>query len=255
MPKIIEQHFRVKSQENLTSFYGDLLGMQPIPAITDSLAFRFDTQQASIQFKVDDVTPYVPLPNDFYWKIGITLRDLDVAVAYLRGEGITVPDPYQFRDIGYMTKLTDPNGFTIELLQQGFVGNTKPILAGHPIGVQATFAHITLRVTDILSARHYFEDALAMRLMSIQPVTEYGFCLYFYTWSEETLPNPDLEAVENRPWLWSRPYTFVELQHLTAPHATIHKTPLSQAGFDGFTYGQPETEPTLVSITDLHTLT
>ena len=101
-----------------------------------------------------------------------------------------------------------------------------------------------------------FPDDEIIRISCASTRLPTGLHYFRYSlWSEETLPNPDLEAVENRPWLWSRPYTFIELQHLTAPHATIHKTPLSQAGFDGFTYGQPETEPTLVSITDLHTLT
>ena len=80
-------------------------------------------------------------------------------------------------------------------------------------GGQATLAHITLRITDLPAARELCENKLGMRLMSIQPVQERNFSLYFYAWSDEPLPNPDLEAVENREWLWARPYALLELQH------------------------------------------
>ena len=55
-----------------------------------------------------------------YWKIGITLPDLDQAAEWLRRAGINVSRPAQFRDIGYMCHLSDPEGFSIELLQHDF---------------------------------------------------------------------------------------------------------------------------------------
>jgi hypothetical protein len=65
-----------------------------------------------------------------------------------------------------MTKIADRNGFNIELLQQGFEGNKKPLAAGNPIGTQATLAHITLRVTDIAVSKLFFGEMRGMRLMS-----------------------------------------------------------------------------------------
>lgn len=173
--------------------------------------------------------------SDLYWKIGVTLRSLDPAVAYLRRQGWDVSDPFQFRDIGYMCHLHDPEGFAIELLQQGFEGNESPPGPGHPIGAQATLAHLTLRVTDIASARAFCETQLNMRLMSVQPVPEREFTLYFYAWSDEPLPDPDLESVANREWLWARPYTLLELQHLAGE--TRRTLPAEDAaGFAGLAY-------------------
>ena len=135
-----------------------------------------------------------------------------------------------------MCHLIDPEGFSIELLQQGFEGNERPAGEGHPIGAQATLAHLTLRVADIHRAQDYFGNELGMRLMSVQPVPERDFCLHFYGWSDEALPDPDLEAVANREWLWARPYTLVELQHLQAA-PSINLPDAGRAGFAGFSYG------------------
>ncbi len=245
-------NLRVSDLESLSSFYCRLLGMQAFQRDSENLSFGFHPERCRLVFRKSNVAPYVANRNDFYWKIGITLRDLDSAVSFLRDNKVDVSDPVQFRDIGYMSNINDPNGFNIELLQQGFEGNAKSVPQGHPIGGQAILAHITLRVTDISSAQHFFEETLDMRLMSVQPVEDYGFRLYFYSWSDEELPNPDLEAVENRAWLWERPYTFIELQHLQAGGAALQKADIASSGFDGFSYSQVETdELTFVSAADL----
>ncbi|MEH6631238.1 MAG: VOC family protein [Halopseudomonas aestusnigri] len=252
IPKISAQHLRVLNFDGLSDFYCGLLGMQEVKTEKNLRAFGFSADQCSVVFHQTEVAPYQPQANDFYWKIGVTLRDLDAAVGYLRDRGLTLPDPYQFRDIGYMSKLTDPKGLSIELLQQGFEGNAKSLPDGHPVGTQATLAHITLRVTDIATAKSYFEETLGMRLMSVQPVEDFGFCLYFYTWSDEPLPEPELTSVSNREWLWSRPYTFIELQHLEKPGLSVNKSTFSDSGFEGFCY-HPKTsdKPIFVHVSDL----
>ena len=249
------QNLRIGSLDGLSDFYGRLLGMRSFHEASASVSFGFSAESCRLVFRKTNVSSYCARPNDFYWKIGITLRNLDAAIAFLRKNELDVPDPFQFRDIGYMTKINDPNGFIIELLQQGFEGNEKPVPDGHPVSVQGILAHITLRVTDIASARRFFEERLRMRLMSVQPVEAYGFCLYFYSWSDETLPNPKLEAVDNREWLWGRPYTFIELQHLQSAASQTHKTADAEAGFDGFAYGDRDSEAlSFVSIDELEHL-
>ena len=53
-----------------------------------------------------------------------------------------------------------------------------------------------------------------MKLLSIQDISAYGFCLYFLAFTSETPPVPtELESVENREWLWQRPFTTLEIQH------------------------------------------
>lgn len=58
-----------------------------------------------------------------------------------------------------------------------------------------------------------------MSLLSIQPVLQYNFTLLFLAFTTERPPHEDLEAVENREWLWQRPYTTLELQHCSEPKA------------------------------------
>ena len=220
-------------------------------------AYGYDAEQCLLELQAGDYQPYSASRNDFYWKIGITLRNLDHAVAYLQQQGWPVSEPRQFRDIGYMCHLQDPQGFNIELLQQNFQGKEIPISSdsSHPIGSQAIFAHITLRVTDIDAAKRYCEETLGMRLLSIQPVDNFGFCLYFYGWSNEILPHPDLQSVSNREWLWQRPYALLELQHLhNADTTLICKPDAHTAGFAGFAYAADDTSLTYLALSDLQQL-
>jgi catechol 2,3-dioxygenase-like lactoylglutathione lyase family enzyme len=231
--KIARHCLRVTDASELAAFYGRYLGMrnfgtQEVPLL------GYDPTQCLLELRGAARQPYNSGRNDFYWKIGITLCDLDHAVDFLRQQGWPVSDPRQFGDIGYLCHLSDPQGFSIELLQQGFEGHKSPAGEGHPIGEQSTFAHITLRVNDISAARSFCEQDLGMRLMSVQPVTEYGFCLYFYCGSDENLPNPDLESVGNREWLWKRPYALLELQHVFSGQVNQPVLDDDHAGFGGF---------------------
>lgn len=225
---------RVEDAAGLSAFYRTVMGMRPFES-GEPPAWGYDPAGCLLELRDGATAPYRPGKRDLYWKIGVTVGHLDSAVAFLRRGGWPVSDPVQFRDIGYLCHLRDPAGFTIELLQRGFEGNEAPPPAGHPIGAQATLAHLTLRVADLVAARAWCEDRLGLRLMSVQPVPDLGFTLYFYAWSDEPLPNPDLASVDNREWLWSRPYTLLELQHLEdEPEIALPRVPA--AGFDGLAY-------------------
>ena len=255
LKRILSHELRVHDLSGVSEFYCNFLGMQVFEENADMLRLGYHDDSCHIVFHRKDVSGFVAQPMDFYWKIGITLPDLDATVDFLQAQGGSVSQPVQFRDIGYMSKIADPNGLVIELLQHGFDGNAKPSRNGHAIGNRATLAHITLRVTDIGLAKQFFGEKLGMRLMSVQPVDEHGFCLYFYTWSEEELPEPALRSVKNREWLWARPYTFIELQHLLLPDAAICKSAPDASGFDGFSFGGVgANDATFVSIKDLDSL-
>ncbi|GGH27785.1 hypothetical protein SAMN05444007_104136 [Cribrihabitans marinus] len=148
-----------------------------------------------------------------YWKIGITVPDLDRAVDQLRRDGLEVSVPHQFRDIGYLCHLSDPAGFPVELLQWTFQDSPPaPQQSGGPFSA-ARIGQITLRSGDI-SAETEIWIALGMRLLSVQEVPSHGFDLHFLAFTDETPPDPDLWSVANRGWLWQRPYTTLEFQHV-----------------------------------------
>jgi catechol 2,3-dioxygenase-like lactoylglutathione lyase family enzyme len=60
----------------------------------------------------------------------------------------------------------------------------------------------------------FYTELLGMRLLSVQPVPAREFTLYFLACTDEVPPHADVEHVGNREWLWQRPYSILELQHI-----------------------------------------
>ena len=58
-----------------------------------------------------------------------------------------------------------------------------------------------------------YRDLLGMKLLSIQDIAPYGFCLYFLGFTDDIPPSDDLHDVSIREWLWQRPYTTLEIQY------------------------------------------
>ncbi|NOD94138.1 VOC family protein [Ruegeria sp. HKCCD4884] len=203
---------RVDDPRQLAAFYRDILGM----------SVREEGANVRVGYAGEDADllllhgggGYTHDRGQRYWKIGITVPDVDLAATHLRARDVPVSDPNQFLDIGYMCHLADPQGFVIELLQHDFEGN-RPLHAADPDApfAQARIGQITLRTGDI-AAEDEFWRGQGMSLLSMQNVAPYGFDLHFYAFTQETPPNPDLWSVENREWLWKRPYTTLEFQHV-----------------------------------------
>lgn len=203
---------RVADPDHLSGFYRDALGMS-VKGEGQNRRVGYAGQDADLLL-MPGGGGYTHDQGQRYWKIGITLPDVDLAVDALRKQGHAVSDPRQFLDIGYMAHLSDPEGFVIELLQHDFEGN-RPADATDPAQpfMQARIGQITLRTGDI-AAEDAFCRAQGMSLLSMQDVAAYGFDLHFYAFTHEVPPDPDLWAVANREWLWKRPYTTLEYQHI-----------------------------------------
>lgn len=203
---------RAADSDRLAGFYRDTLGMS-VRAEGQNRRVGYDGQDADLLL-MPGGGGYAHDPGQRYWKIGITLPDVDMAVEALRQKGHAVSAPRQFLDIGYMAHLSDPEGFVIELLQHDFEGN-RPENAAHPAQpfAQARVGQITLRTGDI-AAENAVCRAQGMSLLSMQEVAPYGFDLHFYAFTHDVPPDPDLWAVANREWLWKRPYSTLEFQHI-----------------------------------------
>ncbi len=203
----------------LAEFYTSHLGMSAHPDGSD-IRLGYGGQGADIVLSPNGEA-YTPARSGRYWKIGITLPNVDIAHTQLTNAGISVNAPRQFGKIGYMCHLSDPAGFQIELLQHDFQPN-RPDNAGDPnapLGGGAQMGQITLRCTAIEPALTLYKS-LGMTLLSVQPLPDYGFDLYFFAFTDEIPPNSDLKSIGNREWLWKRPYTTLELQHLHAGEIT-----------------------------------
>lgn len=183
--------------------------------------------------------------NAHYWKIGITLADVDNARERLLAAGIQVSAAKQFLDVGYMCHLNDPDGYCIELLQYDFAARHKPVLAdpAYKLACAPTLGQITLRISEPESSLHFYRDLLGMRLLNRQVIAAHQFTLYFLACSDELPPNPNIDAVENREWLWQRPYTTLELQHVWRDdwQGLIHQAD-ADAGFRRISFATGELE-------------
>ena len=255
--RVTDAVFCVPDVSRLRTFYADALGMDCSDSGDEVACGYPESAGCTLRFTAGPVSAATAASDSVYWKTGIVVPNLDAAVAHLRSRGLRVSEPAQFRDIGYLAHLHDPNGLTIELLQQRFEHAAPAPSAthtDHPFR-SATVAHITLRSANLEALQRYFEFELGMRCMSIQPVLPHDFCLYFYAWSDEVLPDPDLTSVANREWLWARPYTLIEIQHMTRANVQIRKSDQRAAGLLGLHYStlaRPEAK-TYVAMNQLET--
>ncbi|MFT7581968.1 MAG: catechol 2,3-dioxygenase-like lactoylglutathione lyase family enzyme [Myxococcota bacterium] len=149
--------------------------------------------------------------EDGYWKIAFTTADVDQLRDRLVAAGVPVTEPRQFLDIGYLCHLSDPAGFTVELLQHRFMPPRSPAAAVAP--PDPLLGLLTLRVRDPEASLAFYRDRLGMQLLSRQEVTPKRFSIYFLAGTDDRPPVADIGAVENREWLYQRPYTLLELQH------------------------------------------
>lgn len=212
-------------------FYRATLGMTVLESGAGHTRVGFADASAEIRLR-ERAPSRAADRNDAYWKIGITLPELDAAYDRLCARGIDVTQPAQFLDVGYLCHLSDPDGHEIELLQHDFASEHRRARPDerYTLGSRATLGQITLRTGDPDAALAFYRDGLHMRLLLRVPVPAYRFTLYFLAFTSEVPPARDLEAVENRRWLWRRPYTTLEIQHRwdgPPPH------PSHDAGFAG----------------------
>lgn len=226
------------AQSSTLDFYQDVLGM----SVGEDTFLRFPGQDFGLSLIVDPQAKALPATGqDGYWKIGITVADLNRAVTRLQERGHHVSEPKQFRDIGYLCHTQDPEGLTIELLAHQFEGKAdRQSHDDSPLGSTARLGQVTLRINDAEESLAFYTESLGMTLLSIQPVEPYRFTLYFLADRADTPPVPELDSVANREWLWQRPYPTLELQHLWDGGAQpAHK---SGVGYRALVFDEGRTE-------------
>ncbi|MEM1435961.1 MAG: VOC family protein [Pseudomonadota bacterium] len=222
-------------------FYTHVLGMRGF----DDHRVGYGATEAALQFTKAQA-PYASSSKDRYWKIALAVPDIELACRQLARDGIAVDGPAQFLDVGYLAHFKDPEGFTVEVIDHAFAGPARV-----PRDVDQTRfgggAHLnllTLRTANIERAQERCL-ALGMTALCTQSVPAHDFTLYFYAWTKDRPPRADLSAIENRSWLYRRPYTLLELQHRAGAQALNVAEPLS-AGYAGFWGGRDGAPPQLL---------
>ena len=175
---------------------------------------------------------YIPEPSDLYWKITLAVPNIELACQQLKELGVDVGAPRQFLDVGYLAHFTDPEGFTIELIEHWFQGqrgdeHINPDL----LGGGAHLNLLTLRANSIGNIITLCES-WGMKQLCIQTLESHGFTLYFFAFTSDSPPSLDLYAVENREWLYQRKYTVLEVQYLHK-EVEIQRPHSAEAGYAG----------------------
>ena len=214
--------------EETIHFYSNICGMVykvKQRGDTEQHLFTFprsgtDNHATGICFEIDeDIISQAK--NMGYWKVGFSVYDVDSVVDFFQRKGIKIGCGFQFQQIGYMQHTRDPNGYSIELLQHAFESNFVRIqskrvgIMGQPVDKPPTLGQITLRCKNADKSCDFYANMLGMKLLSVQPVeVAKPFTLYFFAYTTDTPPNSeDLSSVDNREWLWKKPYTQIELVH------------------------------------------
>jgi len=237
MARINTVLLKCQNPEAQIRFYCDVLGMQDL----GKGRIGYGGVEAALKFMSAD-KPYAPTSNDCYWKIALSVPNIELACEQLKAQNIEVGDPHQFKDIGYLAHFKDPEGFTIELLDHAFQGERQDqSFDENMLGGGAHLSLLTLRTLTINQAR---ETCLGwgMKPLSVQPVEDYGFTLYFFAFTDETPPSADLQAIENRTWVYRRPYTILEFQHRHDGTELVN-SPSDQSGYAGFEMIDPTGKP------------
>ena len=203
----------------------------------------YSDAQAKLRF-VKAQAPYEPHSNDLYWKIALSVPNIELAFEQLHKAGVSCTEPHQFEDVGYLAHFSDPEGFKIELIDHAFKGERKGLPSNNTLlGGGAHLSLVTLRIAEIDDV----EPTLlswGMRKMSVQSLPAYGFNLHFFAFAEETPPEADLASVANRTWVYRRPYTVLELQHVFNLQKVNPPSQFS-GGFDGLRITSQDVFPSL----------
>ena len=227
MPAIEAVRLRCSDPDTQTQFYCNVLGMRKRTNGTIGYA----DEEAGLLFEAAEL-PYRPSPQDLYWKIALAVPNIDLAYRQLTDKGIEVQVPRQVGDVAYLAHLLDPEGFAIELLDHWFEGERPGTdFDTQSLGGGPCLNLLTLRAADIGPVDRSVK-ALGMTPLSVVPVPRGGFTLYFYAFTDEEPPNPDLLAVENRTWVYQRPYTVLEVQHVSGA-GRMKRPQTREAGYGG----------------------
>lgn len=201
----------IQSQSQYAAGWPEIVSQHSGPVQSANLTFRTTTSNGP--------KPKLAQELPAYWKFSVFTDDVKAARTRLIQLGWTVTEPVQFLDIGYLCHTADRDGLSIELLQRGFVPpQARPIEPSPTLWFRGadTLGLITLRISSVEPSLAFYQTALGMKLLAIMDVNDGRpdpFSLYFLAFTSDKAPNPDPHSVDNREWLYHRPYTIIELQH------------------------------------------
>ncbi|MGY0216767.1 VOC family protein [Endozoicomonadaceae bacterium StTr2] len=216
----------IANAEQSLEFYQNQLGMTLLESSTvdgvQYLQFSFDPspeRKEAILELICDPANIACFPKDRnslegYWKIAISIKDVDIARQKLLDQGVEVTDAFQVPDVAYLCHFYDPNGYCLELIQHKFQHNhtTEPENTDYVLGNRPVLSLVTYRAKNIDSSLAFYNRIPGLKLLSKMAVSQRGFDLYFLGYSAEEVT--DVESLTIRESLWQKNTTMIELQHI-----------------------------------------
>lgn len=207
---------QIFNPEQTLAFYTNILGFAVLDQFSEN-----NTTYYNLGFKNTDFyiqlkhTPslkkieYQEKTTDNYWKYSLFVDDIQKVYRNLKEQNYHIGEPFQFGDIGYLSHTTDNENHKIELIRKTFQQNkllqTKE---------ECMLGLLTIRTKDPIKIIKLYEDILDLKLFVRMYVNRgKGFTLYFLGHKDLQVPSPDIDAIENREWMYQQSHLFIEIQH------------------------------------------
>ena len=209
--------------ENTLNFYTQVLDATLQNSLENEEEARFELSfdedsKFSLEFinnkRIEKVIPYTEEPRDTYWKYSLFVNDIQHVYDVVKKER-KVGEPFQFGNIGYLSHTEDVENYKIEFIQKDFKVNTKeyPKTEALSLGEKAVFGLITLRTKDPVQSIRFYEKYFNLQLLVRMRVDRgSGFTLFFLGDKSLVPPSTDIDAIENREWMYHQKEAFIELQ-------------------------------------------
>ncbi|TPN85181.1 VOC family protein [Aquimarina algicola] len=240
--------FRLKINNPTTiEFYTKVLGMQlqntfDLPKGVLYILY-FENQNYTLELfleKEENTNPYLQKADDNYWKYSLFVYDIQRVYHKIKEHNIPIGEPYQFGDVGYLSHTQDTEHHQIEFIQKTFKQNTIQTAPkeNFPLLENPTMGLLTIRTKDPVKSVRFYEDLFDMKLLvRMQVERGRGFTLYFLGNKELTPPSQDIDAIENREWMYQQNHLFIEIQYYWGSEHdhtfALHSNPL---GFASLTF-------------------
>ena len=222
--KFISFKIQIQKPEETIAFYTQVLGMhleetfETNTTIIYQLKFKAQDFHLELVYKKNNSKPetYQQKWDDNYWKFSIFVNNIQRVSDLITKQGIPIKKPFQFNDIGYLAHTQDLEQHQIEFIQKTFKQNTPITQPNYKLPLQETplTGLLTIRTIDPIKSIQFYETIFDMKLLVRMYVErENGFTLYFL--GDKTLnpPSKDIDAIENREWMYQQNKPFIEIQY------------------------------------------
>lgn len=166
------------------------------------IQLRFTPSLSKVSYQLDAA--------DNYWKYSLFVDDIQKQHQEIGNKNHKIGAPFQFGNIGYLAHTADIENHQIEYIQKTFKQNTPKQIEDN----KTTLGLLTIRTKDPLKSIRFYEDILDLKLFVRMYVDRgNGFTLYFLGHKDLKAPSSNIDATENREWMYQQSHLFIEIQH------------------------------------------